>query len=261
VAVIVGPGHLRSVVNQRCVYQQTGQACRFCAVQHWWNAVPVKPSYQVAETVEAAYKEGVVRHISLTTATLSTPDRGLANLVETAKLIRSRARVPIMIEFEPLPDPALLESLLWEAREVGVTTVSINIECFDTGLRLVVMPAKGKIPVKEYLKNWKICLDIFGRNEVSTVAVAGIGEEDRSIIQGMEWAAARGVITFLVPHSPAIGAAFEDMSPPSTDRMLKLYEKAADIYDRYNLDLCESTAGCVRGGGFSAIKEVVRYGI
>jgi hypothetical protein len=32
VAVIVGPGHLRSVVDQRCVYQQKGQACKFCAV-------------------------------------------------------------------------------------------------------------------------------------------------------------------------------------------------------------------------------------
>ena len=31
-AVIVGPGHLRSVVNQRCYYQQIGKPCRFCAV-------------------------------------------------------------------------------------------------------------------------------------------------------------------------------------------------------------------------------------
>ena len=33
-AVIVGPGHLRSVVNQRCIYHQMGKPCKFCAVQH-----------------------------------------------------------------------------------------------------------------------------------------------------------------------------------------------------------------------------------
>lgn len=261
VAVIVGPGHLRAVVNQRCIYQQLGQACKFCAVQHWWNALKVKQSFQIAETVEAGFREGAVKHVSLTTATTDTPDRGLANLVETVKLIRERVEVPMMIECEPLSNHLLLKSLLLEAKNAGVTSMSINIECFDERLREYVMPAKGKIPVREYQKNWEICLDIFGQNEVSTVVVVGIGEEDRSILEGIETAASQGVMTFLVPHSPAIGAAFEDMQPPSSDRMLKLYERAVDIYRKYNLDLCACTAGCIKGGGFSAIKDVAIFGV
>lgn len=260
VAVVVGPGHLRAVVNQSCIYQQTGQACKFCAVQYWWNAVSVKQSEQVAEVAEAAFKEGVARHISLTTATQDTQDRGLANLVETAKLIRERMKIPIMIECEPLLDHNLLRSLLLEAKEAGVTSVSINIECFDEVLRRGIMPAKGRIPAKEYLDNWKICLEIFGSNEVSTVVVAGIGEDDQSILKGVDMAASNGVITFLVPHSPAIGAELGDMRPPSADRMLMLYEKAVGIYQKYDLDLCACTSGCIQGGGFSAIKEVARFG-
>jgi radical SAM protein (TIGR04043 family) len=260
VAVIVGPGHLRSVVDQRCIYQQAGQPCKFCAVQYWWNAISVKQSTQIAETVEAGFNEGAVKHISLTTATLNTPDRGLANLVETVKLVRRRVALPVMIEFEPLKDHALLRSLLTEAKEAGVTTCSINIECFDSSLREEIMPAKGKIPIAEYLSNWAICLEILGRNEVSTVAVVGIGETDESIIKGVEMAAAAGVLTFLVPHSPAAGAVYQDMQPPSADRMLFLYQKAVDIYRRYGLDLCSCTSGCIRGGGFSAIKDVARFG-
>jgi radical SAM protein (TIGR04043 family) len=261
VAVIVGPGHLRSVVDQRCVYQTTGRACKFCAVQYWWNAAAVKQSEQIAETAAAGYQEGVVKHISLTTATLGTPDKGLADLAATARLIHDKAKIPMMLEFEPLRDHALLKSLLLEAREAGVTTVSINIECYDRRLSRDVMPAKGRIPFREYAQNWEIARDIFGRNEVFTVVVVGIGEDDAATLKGIETAAALGVMTFPVPHSPAIGAAFEDMTPPAADRMLALYEKAVDIHRKYDLDMCASTAGCIRGGGFSAIKDVARFGI
>ncbi|MFA5309425.1 MAG: radical SAM protein [Dehalococcoidales bacterium] len=260
VAVIVGPGHLRSVVSQSCYYQQTGQACKFCAVQYWWNAMPTKQPEQVAETAIAGYREGAVKHISLTTATSDTPDKGLASLVKTAQLIHAQADVPIMLEFEPVTDHALLRSLLSEAKKAGVTTVSINIEVFDEKRREEIMPAKGRIPVSEYIENWKICREIFGNNEVSTTVVVGIGEGDASIIKGVEMAAGNGVMTFLVPHSPAAGAAYEDFIPPSADRMLNLYEKAAAIHKKYGLDMCACTAGCVRGGGFSAIKDVTRFG-
>jgi len=261
VAVLVGPGHVRSVANQICVYQQTGQACKFCAVRNWWNAMGVQQPEQIAETLATGYQEGVVRHVSLTTASIDTPDRGLARLVETARLVKGRADVLMMFEFEPLRDHNLLKSLLIEARSHAVTTISINIECFDPALRSEIMPAKGLIPVEEYISNWQIGLEVFGANEVATVVVVGIGESDESIIKGVEMAASRGVVTFLVPHSPAVGAVFEDFAPPPADRMLALYEKAAAIYRKYGLDLCACTAGCIQGGGFSAIKDVARFGV
>jgi radical SAM protein (TIGR04043 family) len=261
-AVIVGPGHLRSVVNQICYYHQIGKACQFCAVQHWWDANLEKASSEIADAVAAGVGEGVVKHVSLTTATLSTRGKGLEGLVETAKLIQKKVRgkIPIMLEFEPINDDSLLDSLLREAKQAGVTTVSSNIECFDERLRETIMPVKGRIPVATYIKTWEKCLDIFGKNEVFTVAIVGIGEEDESILRGIDMTAAHGVMTFLVPHSPAIGAAYEDMEAPGADRMLSLYEQAVATYKKHGLDLCACQAGCVRGSGFSAIKDVARFG-
>jgi biotin synthase-related radical SAM superfamily protein len=206
-------------------------------------------------------REGLVKHVSLTTATLNTEGKGLESLVETAGLIRTKVKVPIMLEFEPIGDCSLLDSLLKEAKKAGVTTVSCNIECFDESLRPEVMPMKGQIPVATYIKTWEKCLEIFGKNEVFTVVVVGIGEEDESILSGVEIAAYKWVMTFLVPHSPAIGAIYEDMEAPSADRMLSLYERAVAIYKKHGLDLYASQAGCVRGGGFSAIKDVARFGV
>ena len=261
IAVVVGPGHLRAVVSQNCYYAQIGQPCKFCAVQHWWNSAAAKQPLQIAEAVEAAVKEGVAKHISITTATLNTPDKGLKQLVETSGLVHERTDIPIMLEFEPVSDPGLLRSLLEQGREYGVTTVSLNIECFDENLREVIMPAKGKIPVREYFDNWEVCLDIFGKNEVSTTIVAGIGESDESILKGIEATASSGVMNFLVPHSPAAGAEYADFTPPTAERMLHLYDKASEIHRKYNLDLYACTAGCVKGGGFSGIKEVARFGV
>ena len=260
-AVIVGPGHMRSVVNQRCHYQQIGQPCKFCAVRNWWDANVEKTTAEIAEVVAAGVREGAVRHISLTTATLNTKGKGLETLVETARQIRAKVNIPVMLEFEPITDISLLDSLLNEAKQAGVTTVSCNIECFDERLRPEIMPAKGRIPVAMYIKTWEKCLDVFGKNEVFTVAVAGIGETDASLIDGIEMAASHGVMTFLVPHSPAIGAVYEDMEAPDADRMLSLYERAARIYEKYGLDIRACRAGCVRGGGFSAIKDVAIFGI
>lgn len=258
--VIVGPGHMRSVVNQRCHYQQIGEACKFCAVKNWWDANVGKTASEIADAVEAGVEEGVVQHISLTTATLNTPDKGLQQLVETARLIRARVNIPIMLEFEPIYDFSLLDSLLREAKHSGVTTVSCNVECFDASLRPEIMPAKGRIPVSTYIRTWDKCLEVFGENEVFTVAIAGIGEDDGLLLCGIELAASRGVMTFPVPHSPAVGAVYEDMAPPDADRMLSLYDRAAAIYEEYGLDIHACRAGCVRGGGFSAIKDAARFG-
>lgn len=259
-AVMVGPGHMRSVVNQRCYYQQIGQPCQFCAVHRWWDANIEKNPSEIADAVAAGVREGVAKHISLTTGTLDTPGKGLEILVETATLIRDKVQVPTMLEFEAVGDVPLLTSLLREAREAGVTTVSCNVECFDEGLRPKVMPMKGRIPLATYVETWEKCLEIFGDNEVFTVAIVGIGEGDQSLLRGVETAARLGVMTHLVPHSPAIGAAYEDMPSPSADRMISLYERAVAIYRKYGLNPCASQAGCVRGGGFSAIKDVARFG-
>lgn len=261
VAVIVAPGHARSIVNQRCFYQEVGGPCKFCAVQYWWDSNVNKTSIQVSETIVAGFKENVIKHASLTTATSDTKSKGLDVLVETARLISAKVKIPLMLEFEPPADYSILESLLNEAKSAGVTTVFSNIECFDERVREQVMPLKGKVKTATYLKTWEKCLDIFGKNEVYTVVVVGIGEDDGSILKGVEMAAANGVITFLVPHSPAMGAVFEDMEPPHYERMLYLYQSAANIYAKYGLDLWASRAGCARGGAFSAIKEVSKFGI
>ena len=243
IAVIGEPGHLRSVLNQRCGYQQLGNGCKFCAIESWWAGYMDKTPAHVAQVAEAAWKEGMARHVTLSTGTKLTPAKGLEDLVAAATLIRERTRLTMTVNFEPLNDYALLESLLREGREAGVTTVLCNIECFDENLRESLMPLKGKNTIEDYMRVWEKCVDIFDHNEVHTMVIAGLGEDNESILKGVELAASMGVVVSIVPHTPMRNAAFEDMSPPSVERILNLYQQALPIYERYGLKLYGGTGG------------------
>jgi len=243
IAVIGEPDHLRSVLNQRCGYQQMGKACKFCAVESWWAGYRDKLPAHVAEVAEAASLEGLVRHVTLSTGTKLSPGKGLEDLVDTARAIHQKADVTITLNFEPLTDFGLLEFLLLEGREAGARTALCNIECFDENLREEIMPLKGKNSVEDYLKVWEKCADIFGHNEVYTMVIAGLGESDESILKGVELAASVGVVASIVPHTPMKKAVYEDFTPPPVSRMLYLYEEALPIYEKYGLKLYGGTGG------------------
>jgi biotin synthase-related radical SAM superfamily protein len=243
IAVIGEPDHLRSVLNQRCGYQQLGKACKFCAVESWWAGYRDKSPRHVAEVAEAAYQEGLIKHVTLSTGTKLSPAKGLEDLVETAGLIHQKARVTMTLNFEPLTDYGLLESLLLAGRAAGATTALCNIECLDESLREEIMPLKGKNSVADYLRVWEKCREIFDQNEVYTMVIAGLGESDESILRGVELAASVGVVASIVPHTPMRKAVYEDFTPPSVSRMLYLYEEALPIYEKYGLKLYGGTGG------------------
>jgi biotin synthase-related radical SAM superfamily protein len=243
IAVIGEPDHLRSVLNQRCGYQRIGQACKFCAVESWWAGYKDKTPAHIAEIAEAACKEGMARHVTLSTGTKLSAGKGLEDLVEAAKLINERVSMTKTLNFEPLSDYDLLDSLLREGKAAGATTALCNIECFDESLREEIMPMKGKNKIEDYLRVWEKCVAIFDKNEVYTMAIAGLGESDESILRGVELAASAGVVCSIVPHTPMRKAVYEDFTPPSVERMLYLYEAALPIYEKYGLQLYGGTGG------------------
>ena len=241
VAVIGEPDHLRSVLNQRCGYQRIGKGCKFCAIESWWAGYMDKTPAQVAE---AAYREGMIKHVTLSTGTKLTAGKGLEDIVEAARLIKQRANLTLTLNFEPLADYGLLASLLQEGKQAGATTALCNIECFDENLREDIMPMKGKNTMDDYKRVWEKCLDVFGHNEVYTMVIAGLGEsDDDTILKGVEMTASMGVVASIVPFTPMLNSAYENREPTSVDRMLRLYAEALPIYEKYGLKLYGGTGG------------------
>ncbi|MEX2751007.1 MAG: MSMEG_0568 family radical SAM protein [Candidatus Freyarchaeota archaeon] len=257
IALLHGKDCLATTVLQKCVYWSTGQSCKFCGIENSLkdgSTVPRKNPKELVEVAGAAIEEGVCRHITLTTGTPGTPDRGAKILAETTRELKENYDVPIHVQLEP-PSIGYLELLA----DVGVDTVGIHIENFDRAVLESVCPGKAQVSFDEYLKAWKEAVELFGETQVSTYIIVGLGEDDESILQGVEIVTRLGVVPFLVPFRPILGTEFENRNPPSASRMINLYRKVAEILSEYNLDPSRNLAGCVRCGACSSILEAFRY--
>lgn len=256
VALLHGRNCLATTVYQKCVYWTTGNKCKFCGIELSLKSgatTPVKTPTQFYEVVEAAVEEGVCSHITLTTGTTASPDRGSKLLAEIVREVKSHRKIPIHVQVEPPEGDKHLEMLA----DAGADTIGIHVESFDQRVLKEVCPGKAKTSLKRYFETWKRSIELFGENQVSSYIIAGLGESDESILTGGEELARIGAIPYLVPLRPIIGTEFENKRPPSPGRMLPLYEKIAQILKTYGVDPGENKAGCVRCGSCSAIKEAL----
>jgi radical SAM protein (TIGR04043 family) len=256
VATLGSPSHMNVVRTMRCIYAEGDNPCTFCAYRNAWAQEGDKDPVDIGETVEAAVQEGVVDHVSITTGTLPTVDKGLQGIIDAAKEISKRVDIPIKCSFEPQKDLEILD----EAYAAGIDVVSINIECFDEKTRAEVLPnAKGKTPFDKYFNNLDRCVELFGKNQIFSVVPLGLGDPDEVTLKGCDLISSHDVIPWVEPFHPLPGALWEDRTPMAPDQILNLYKGVVTILKKYDLDLDQTKAGCVKVGVYGALKEVEKY--
>lgn len=256
VAVLHGMDCLASTVYSRCVHWSSGMQCRFCGIElSQGQPLLLKKPQQLAEVAEEAFKEGAAKHATLTIGTPPEQDKGASLLAAAASEIRERVNLPIHVQLEPPRNRKSLQLLSYS----GVDTVGIHIESFDDYVRTEVCPVKTQ--AEEYFKAWRESVELFGEGQVSSFIIAGLGESDESILLGAENLARIGVIPYVLPLRPMEGTVFERVSPPTPNRMVKLYRKVAETLHSYGLDPMKNKAGCVRCGACAALQEVYLRGI
>ncbi len=254
VAVMHGKDCLASTVYSKCIYWSSAKHCKFCGIELGRNdrLIRKKPK-QLSEVAEEAFKEGAAKHVTLTTGTPPEPDKGALKLAEATKAIKERVNMPTHVQLEPPENSKYIENLY----QAGVDTVGIHIESFDKKVLSYVCPMKLKI--EDYFKAWKSAVELVGEGQVSTFIIAGMGETDESILLGSEKAARIGVIPYLLPLRPISGTFFEENSPPTPRRMIKLYRGIAETLHRVGLDPGKNKAGCVRCAACSAVREAFSF--
>ena len=253
IALLHGINCLATTTIQTCVYWNTPMRCKFCAIELSLRSgatVAKKTPEQLAEVAHAAKKLDNVTHVTLTTGTTATPDKGIHHLVTTARAIKEATGLPIHAQFEPPKDLNLID-LLFES----VDTVGIHVESFDERVLKEITPCKAEIPLQQFREAWKRSVAIFGENQVSSFVIAGIGEGDESIIEGSKMLAELGVYPFIVPLRPIPGSDMEHERPPDPARMRQLYEVVADILHETGISWKKCKAGCVRCRACSALSD------
>jgi radical SAM protein (TIGR04043 family)/putative N-acetyltransferase (TIGR04045 family) len=252
IALLHGKDCLATSVIQTCTYWHSSERCRFCGIELSYGndlTIKVKTPDQLSEVALKAKELDSIQHIVLTTGTVRPPGKEISYLVPCASAIKKATGLPIHAQFCP---PSNMEGL-YELKEAGVDTVGIHIESFDFETLSQIAPAKAAIGLERYKKAWKMAVEIFGPNQVSSFLIVGLGKKTDSIIWGSKFLADLGVYPFVVPLRPIPGSLMGNVLPPDPEEMKRIYEEVACILKRKGLSASRSLAGCVRCGTCSAL--------
>jgi radical SAM protein (TIGR04043 family)/putative N-acetyltransferase (TIGR04045 family) len=253
IALFHGADCLASTVLQSCVHWGSPAACGFCGIGlslRDGNTVRSKKPEQLAEAAVAAAGHGA-RHVTLTAGT--TRDRALeTNLYEaSARAIRQAAGLPVHVQLMPPVSREGLERL----RRAGVVSVGLHRESFDEGVLRRVAPCKASLPLESFVEAWREGVGVFGRGQVSSFVLLGLGEDDASLEEGCRLLAGLGVYPYPVPFRPIPGTPLGDLPTAEPLRVRTLLPRIAQILQEQGLDWGDVGAGCVRCRGCSPLPD------
>ena len=255
VARLHGVDCLATTVLQSCWYWRQGLQCKFCGIElslrHGHTILHKKPR-QLAEVVQAALEEGICSHVTLTTGTPASGDMGAGILAEALQAVKSVDDIPVHVQLEPPSDLRHLDKLM-EAETIGV-----HVETMDPEVFARICPGKARRGYEPYYKAWIYCVDNWGRGQVSTFLIAGLGEQPKSLVESSKKLAELGVIPYIVPLRPIEETPMQHAKPPSPEELTKVYIKAARALLEEGLDPLSSKAGCVRCGACSALSDAFK---
>ncbi|MBS7288807.1 MAG: MSMEG_0568 family radical SAM protein, partial [Candidatus Freyarchaeota archaeon] len=260
IALLHGRDCVATTLIQRCVRREARLGCKFCGVDLSLKdglTVARKRVEDLVEVVGAALEEGVCSHVTITTGTLASPDRGAQLLAEAARGLKKNYDVPVHVQLEPPMGLSAFEGLA----DAGVDTVGVHVETFDEEVRRRVCPGKAEVSLEEYFRAWREAVGVFGEGQVSTYVIAGLGESDDSLLWGFEEVARVGVVPFLVPLMPIVGTEMEEAVPPPPERMLRLYAALRRILLEFGVSPLDNRAGCVRCSSCSALRDAMVWGV
>lgn len=253
IALLHSQDVLATTVLQTCMrYRDTATACQFCAIEQSLatdRTIARKTPAQLAEVAEAAVRLDGVKHMVMTTGTPHTSDRGSAYLTECAKAIKQRVILPIQAQCEPPDDFVWFERL----KLAGVDSLGMHLEAVTSEVRKKIMPGKAEVPVSYYFEAFAAAVKVFGRGQVSTYLLAGLGDDLPALVTMCDRLIQVGVYPFVVPFVPIGGTPLANHAAPSTEFMFTLYQQVGELLRRSGLSSQDIKAGCAKCGACSAL--------
>lgn len=253
IALLHGRDTLATTVHQTCIrYADRRTSCQFCAIGQSLEAgrtIAYKTPAQLAEVARAAVELDGVRDMVLTTGTPNIIDRGAAVLADSARAIKAAVDLPLQVQCEPPRDHDWFQRL----RDAGADSLGMHLEAATQAVREKIMPGKATVSVERYMQAFASAVPVFGRGQVNTYILAGLGDSAQDILNLAERLIALGVYPFVVPFVPISGTPLEQHSPPSADFMKSVLAPLGLMLRNANMKSSDIRAGCGRCGACSSL--------
>jgi radical SAM protein (TIGR04043 family) len=191
-----------------------------------------------------------VKHVVMTTGTPQTPDRGARVLADSARAIKSAVAIPVQAQCEPPADLAWIDRMA----DAGVDALGMHIEAVTETVRRRIMPGKAEVPLSAYFRAFEHAVGVFGRGQVSTYILAGLGDSRESIITVCRVLVGLGVYPFVVPFVPIAGTPLEDHPAPDPQMLEDVLGELSGLLFSAGMRSTDVKAGCARCGACSTLR-------
>jgi radical SAM protein (TIGR04043 family) len=253
IAQLHGSDVLATTVLQTCIrYTDRATACQFCAIGQSLasgRTIARKTPEQLAEVARMAVLLDGVRHMVMTTGTPNVTDRGAAILCDSAFAVKAAIDLPIQGQCEPPRDEAWFARM----RAAGIDTLGMHLEAVTPSVRARIMPGKATISIDRYLRAFATAVPVFGRGQVSTYILAGLGDTPREILDMCTQLVTLGVYPFVVPFVPISGTPLADHPAPTPAFMREIMVPLGRMLADAGLRARDSKAGCGKCGACSPL--------
>ncbi|MDB4975337.1 MAG: family radical protein [Myxococcaceae bacterium] len=253
IATLHGVDVLATTVLQDCIrYASRKKACHFCSIGQSLAAgrtIAHKSPAQLGEVARAAVELDGVKHMVMTTGTPNLTDRGASVLCDSARGIKAAVELPLQGQCEPPDDDAWFRRM----HDAGIDSLGMHLEVLTPALRQALMPGKATVPLGRYMEAFAAAVEVFGRGQVSTYVLAGLGDSVETTLAHAEQLIALGVYPFVVPFTPIGGTPLEDHPPPSSELMRQVLAPIASMLQAAGMRSGEIKAGCGKCGACSSL--------
>lgn len=225
----IATDRLRIHHSSNCLFQTRKAGCKFCDVSG--NSIHFGEE-DIIEVIDWHLNNSDFRHILIGGASGSYPQEHI-RILDIVKYIKSKTDKSIYIMTLPPEDISVLDQYC----EAGVDEVAFNIEIFNRDYAKISMPGKGEIKLDTYKAALLHSVKLWGNTgNVRSLLLYGL-ESDSTFFEGIEWLASNGIQPVISPFRSLKGTEYAHIVPPSTEKLIEIFDKANNICQKNSLNL------------------------
>jgi len=251
---------ITSVLGYECIHFQNNEPCKYCEIGTVGEEVRGFPAQSeldaFVEGAKLVCENSTVRSLTITAGTFAeNRNEGLRRYIGLCKDLKETIpTLDIHIQHEPITELSLYQESAKYSNNAG-----IFLELLDEKLRKEICPGKARISREEYIENYKVAVEAYGRGNVVTTCLLGFGESLTQTLEAIDEYAALGVKTsvlFVRPNNSNLKNYVPTYLKHSTEELVTFFLDYAAILNKHGIGYKTGNgAGCIGCQGCSALKE------
>ncbi|HEX8427604.1 MSMEG_0568 family radical SAM protein [Hymenobacter sp.] len=246
---------LATTLLQNCIrYNDKETSCQFCAIGESLKnnrTIAYKRPHHLIEVTRAAIELDGIEQLVITTGTPATKDRGAKILYETVLALKQEVDIPVQVQCEPPDDFRWFQKL----KDAGADALGMHLEAVEEDVRRRIMPGKAEVNVAYYMEAFEAAVAVFGRGQVSTYLLAGLGDSAETLINTSRELIALGVYPFIVPFVPVRNTPLAHHPTPDQAFMQRVLAPVGQMLVAAGMTSDTLKAGCGKCGACSTLKS------